>query len=92
MRHRALQTGRLYVRQHPGDGQLSLDKLQDMVGRQGEAFSSQVLHYASSQRGTRQYWAASAESSALHGGHTGSVHRLLHHGAEVWGGIVRRGK
>ena len=56
MQHRALQTGRVYVRQHPGDGQLSLDELQDMVGRQGEAFSSRVLHYASSLGGTRQYW------------------------------------
>ena len=56
MRHRALQTGRVYIRQHPGDGQLSLDELRDMVGRQGEAFSSRVLHYASSLRGTKQYW------------------------------------
>ena len=56
MRHRALQTGHVYVKQHPGDGQLSLDELRDMVGRQGEAFSSRVLHYASSLRGTKQYW------------------------------------
>ena len=56
MRHRAIQTGRVYIRQHPGDGQLSLDELRDMVGRQGEAFSSRVLHYASSLRGTKQYW------------------------------------
>ena len=56
MRHRALQTGRVYIRQHPDDGQLSLDELRDMVGRQGEAFSSRVLHYASSLRGTKQYW------------------------------------
>ena len=56
MRHRALQTGRVYVRQRPGDGQLSLDELRDMVGRQGEAFSSRVLHFASSLRGTKQYW------------------------------------
>ena len=56
MRHRALQTGRVYIRQHPGDGRLSLDELRDMVGRQGEAFSSRVLHYASSLRGTKQYW------------------------------------
>ena len=27
-----------------------------MVGREGEAFSNRVLHYASSLRGTRQYW------------------------------------
>ena len=56
MRHRALQTGRVYVRQNLGDGQLSLDELRDMVGRQGEAFSSRVLHYASSLHGTKQYW------------------------------------
>ena len=54
MRWRALQTGRVYVRQHPGDAQLSLDELRDMVGRQGEAFSNRVLHYASSLRGTKQ--------------------------------------
>ena len=45
MRLRALQTGRIYVRQHPSDAQLFLDELQDMVGREGEAFSNRVLHY-----------------------------------------------
>ena len=44
------------MKQHPGDAQLSLDELRDMVGRQGEAFSNRVLHYASSLRGTKQYW------------------------------------
>ena len=53
---RALQTGRIYVRQHLGDAQLSLDELRDMVGREGEAFSNRVLHYASTLRGTRQHW------------------------------------
>ena len=56
MQHRALQTSRVYIRQHPGDAQLSLDELRDMVGRQGEAFSNRVLHYASSLRGTKQHW------------------------------------
>lgn len=56
MRWQALQTGRVYVQQHPGDAQLSLDELRDMVGRQGDAFSNRVLHYASSLRGTKQYW------------------------------------
>ena len=50
------QTGRVYVKQHPGDSHLSLDELRDMVGRQGETFSNHVLHYASSLRGTKQYW------------------------------------
>ena len=56
MRWRALQTGRVYVKQHPGDAQLSLDELRDMVGREGESFSNRVLHYAASLRGTKQYW------------------------------------
>ena len=42
MRWRALQTGRVYVKQHPGDAQLSLDELQDMVGREGQTFSNRV--------------------------------------------------
>ena len=39
-----------------GDAQLTVDELRDMVGREGEAFSNRVLHYAASLRGTRQYW------------------------------------
>ena len=56
MRWRALQAGRIYVRQHPRDAQLSVEELRDMVGREGEVFSNRVLHYATSLRGTRQYW------------------------------------
>ena len=42
MRWRALQTGRVYVKEHPGDAQLSLDELRDMVGREGQTFSNRV--------------------------------------------------
>ena len=42
MRWRALQTGRVYVKQHPGDAQLSLDELRDMVRREGQTFSNRV--------------------------------------------------
>ena len=42
MRWRALQTGRVYIKQHPGDAQLSLDELRDMVGREGQTFSNRV--------------------------------------------------
>lgn len=56
MRWRALQTGRVYVRQNPEEGHLSIDDLRDMVGREGETFSNRVLRYAASLRGTRQYW------------------------------------
>ena len=52
----ALQAGRIYIRQHPGDAQLSLDVLSDMVALEGEAFSNRVIHYAARLRGTKQYW------------------------------------
>ena len=42
MRWRALQTGRVYVKQHPADAQLSLDELRDIVGRKGQTFSNRV--------------------------------------------------
>ena len=64
MRWRALQAGRVYVQQHPNDDRLTVDDLRDMVGREGEAFSNRVLHYASSLRGTRQYWSNSAAGSS----------------------------
>ena len=56
MRHRALQTGRIYVRQNPHDAHLSVDELRDMVGRGSDAFSNKVLHFGASLRGTRQFW------------------------------------
>ena len=56
MRWRALQTGRIYVRQHLHDAHISVEELRDMIGRPGEAFSNRVLHYAASLRGTRHYW------------------------------------
>ena len=56
MRWRALQTGRIYIRQNPEDDHLTIEDLRDMVGREGENFSNHVLHYAASLRGTRKYW------------------------------------
>ena len=56
MRWRALQVGRIYVKQHPQDAQLSVEDLRAMIGSQGNAFSNRVLHFATSLRGTSPYW------------------------------------
>ena len=56
MRWRALQTGRVYINQHPDDARLMLDNLRDMVGHEGEFFTHRVMHFASSLRGTSQFW------------------------------------
>lgn len=34
----ALQTGRVYVHQHPNDARLTVGELRDIVGREGEVF------------------------------------------------------
>ena len=56
MRWWALQVGRIYVKQHPQDAQLSVEDLRAMVGSQASSFSSRVLHFATSLRGTSPYW------------------------------------
>ena len=56
MQWRALQTGRVYIKQHPSNARLSLDELRSMIDCGGEQFSKRVMHYASSLRGTKQYW------------------------------------
>ena len=56
MRWRALQTGRIYVKQNVNDAQLSVEELKDMIGTEGTSLANRVLHFATSLRGTRQYW------------------------------------
>ena len=55
MRHRALQTGRIYVHQNPHDGHLSVDEMRQMVSS-SDTFSNRVLHFGACLRGTRQFW------------------------------------
>ena len=55
MRWCALQAGRIYIRQHPQDAQVSVQELRDLVGSENEAFSNRVLHFATSLHGTRPY-------------------------------------
>ena len=56
MRWRANETGRFYMKQHPGEAHLTVDDLRDMIGREGERFANKVVHYGTSLRGTKQYW------------------------------------
>ena len=56
MRWRALQAGKIYVRQNPHDERLTVEELREMIGDQSVAFSNRVLHFATTLRGTRAYW------------------------------------
>lgn len=54
MRWRALQAGRIYIRQHPEDARMTITELRQLVNP--TAFSNKVLHFAASLRGSRPYW------------------------------------
>jgi len=56
MRHRALQTGRIYVHQNPHDGHLSIDEIKEMVGHDSNVLCNKVLHFGATLRGTCQFW------------------------------------
>jgi len=55
MRHRALQTGRVYVRQNPQDSHLSVDELREMADNEAVSLSNRILHFGGSLCGTRQF-------------------------------------
>ena len=56
MRWHALQIGRIYVHQYPHDTHLSVEELRDMVGRPGEAFSSQCSTVLPAYEEQRHSW------------------------------------
>ena len=54
MRHQALQTGRIYVRQNPRDHHLTIDELREMVGHGSDGLTNWVLHFGATLHGTWQ--------------------------------------
>ena len=51
-----LQTGRIYDKQNVHDAPLSVEELKEMVGAEECSLTNRVMHFATSLRGTRQYW------------------------------------
>ena len=56
MRWRALETGRVFVKQRIGENHLSVEEPKEMVNRGDTSFASRVMRFSSSLHGTRQYW------------------------------------
>ena len=56
MRWRALETGRVFVKQRIGENHLSVEEPKEMVNRGETSFASRVMRFSSSLHGTRQYW------------------------------------
>ena len=78
MRWCALQTGRIYVYQHPHDARLSVDEVRDMVGREGEAFSNCVLTLCCQSSWDKAALVQATEQAHFHGRYPRTPHCVLH--------------
>ena len=56
MRWRALETGRVFVKQRIGDNHIRVEELKDMVNQGQSSFASRVIRIGSSLHGSKQYW------------------------------------
>ena len=57
MRWRALETGRIYVRQNLGDAQILVQQLRTMASSDDWSLANRVIRFGRTLHGTRQYWA-----------------------------------
>lgn len=58
MRWRALQEGRIYVKQNLEDDQLEVADIQEMIASGDKKLADRIMRYGEGLRGTRQFWMA----------------------------------
>ena len=58
MRWRALQEGRIYVRQNLRDEQLDVTDIQEMIDGGDKQMADRIMRYGEGIRGSRQFWMA----------------------------------
>ena len=58
MRWRALQKGRVYVKQNLEDDQLEVANIQEMIAGGDKKLADRIMRYGEGLRGTRQFWMA----------------------------------
>ena len=58
LRWRALQEGRVYVKQHLNEGQLDVSDIQEMIGNGDNQLADRIMRYGEGLRGSRQFWMA----------------------------------
>ena len=56
MRWRALQEGRVYVRQNLNDGPINVADIQEMIANGDEQIANKIMRYGEGLRGSRQFW------------------------------------
>jgi hypothetical protein len=58
MRWRALQEGKIYVRQNVNDGQIDIKEIQEMIAEGDKHLADKIMRYGEGLRGSRQFWMA----------------------------------
>jgi len=58
MRWRALQEGKVYVRQNLNNSQLEVTDIQEMIENGDNQIADRIMRYGEGIRGSRQFWMA----------------------------------
>src|SRR5439155_21694551 len=58
MRWRALQEGKVYVKQNLNDEQIDVKDIQEMISNGDKNLADKIMRYGEGIRGSRQYWMA----------------------------------
>jgi hypothetical protein len=58
MRWRALQEGKIYVKQHLEDGQITVTDIQERINQGDNRLADRIMRYGEGLRGSRQFWNA----------------------------------
>ena len=56
MRWRALQEGRVYVKQNLNDGELTVNDIQEKIATGDKYMADRIMQYGEGIRGSRQFW------------------------------------
>lgn len=56
MRWRALQEGKIYVKQNFKDGQIDVSDIQEMIRSEDKQMADRIMRYGEGLRETRQFW------------------------------------
>jgi len=58
MRWRALQEGKIYVKQNLNDDQIDVAEIQEMIANGDTHLADRIMRYGEGLRGSRQFWMA----------------------------------
>ncbi len=56
MRWRALQEGKVYIKQNPTDSQITVTDIQERIALDDNHIADRIMQFGKGLRGSRQFW------------------------------------